>query len=122
MKSLLVFTLIIFTLTSCDNLERILEVDISEEKVELLAPANQTEFSGEQEITLYWERLEDAEKYQLQIARPNFSQAIEIVTDTTISDYEYTQYFETGDYQWRVKTENKEYETGYTSARFRVTE
>lgn len=111
--------LLVFITFSC---EEILEIDdISNEKVTLLAPANGVSIPNNQ-VNFSWEAVEEADEYQLQVAIPSFEEAIEIVADTTFSQRTYSQSFEIGDYEWRVRALNSGYKSKYTTRRFTVEE
>ncbi len=115
------FLIIILTastmLTGCED---IIEVDnISEEKVKLLAPADDV-ISKSTTISFSWEKVEEADTYQLQIAKPAFEQALEIVTDTTSSSTRYSETYSEGSFEWRVKALNSAYETEYTTHSFSI--
>jgi len=102
---------------SCEEI--LLVPDISKEEVVLTAPANNVtlSFSG---VTLSWEPVENADKYHLQIATPNFDAAQKIVLDTIITKSSYTQQLNVGKYEWKVKAINSAYETTYSSRMFEV--
>ena len=110
-KSALVLLLFTF-LTSCSEI--LLEKDITDKTVIMVAPANNSQlfFTG---VVFSWESVDDATKYTLQIARPNFTSPIQIVLDTTITSTSFTQQLPIGNYEWRVKASNESYSTTYTS-------
>ncbi|TXK78900.1 hypothetical protein [Mesonia sp. K4-1] len=104
-------------LTGCED---IIEVDnISEERVKLLAPADDV-ISNSTTISFSWEMIEEADAYQLQVAKPSFEEAIEIVTDTTSSSTRYSETYSEGNFEWRVKALNSAYETEYTTHSFSI--
>jgi len=104
-------------LSGCED---IIEVDnISEERVNLLAPADDVT-SNSTTISFSWEMMEEAENYQLQVAKPSFEEAIEIVTDTTTNSTQYSDSYSEGNFEWRVKALNSAYETEYTTHSFSI--
>lgn len=117
----IIFKLFFFSIfLSFISCEEILMVDdITNKEVTLTAPANNSviSFSG---ITFSWETIEGAEKYQLQIATPNFETAQRIVLDTTVSKNNFTQQLNIGKYEWRIKAVNTAYETKYTKRSFEI--
>lgn len=115
-KYLLCFTLIL-TFYSCE--EVLLEDDISSETVTLLAPVDNAQFFSTS-ITFTWEPVQYATKYRLQIAKPNFATATEIVLDTEITATSFTQQLNIGEYEWRVKAINSAYETNYVTRKVTV--
>lgn len=114
-KSLFLFFFLI--LFSCEGV--ILETDITEENVVLTAPYNDAQFFSTS-VTLSWENVEEATKYHLQIAKPNFENPLQIVLDTTITQTSYTQQLPVADYEWRVSAINSAYKTLYTNRFFAV--
>lgn len=113
------FTLLVLLLitTACDD---IIEVeDISNKKVTILAPTNNATLTASN-ITFSWQALEDAEQYNIQIATPDFENAIQIVLDSSITATNYTKTIEAGNYQWRVNAKNSGFQTVYTTQSFLV--
>lgn len=101
--------IILYTL-SCD--EVIFEEDISESLVKILAPTNNaTVTTGT--ISFNWESVTDADRYQIQIATPNFANAIQIVLDSTITNTSFGKQLLPNNYEWRVRAENSAFETDY---------
>ena len=107
-KFLLCITFVTFF--SCE--EVLLEKDISEEEVNILAPVNNAQFFSTS-VTFAWETVEDATSYRLQIATPNFTEPIQIVLDTTVTSTSFLQQLNIGQYEWRIKAINSAYETAY---------
>jgi len=113
----IIIVLIIAILTGCED---IIEVDnISRERVKLLAPADDV-ISNSTTISFSWEMLEEVDVYQLQVAKPSFEEAIEIVTDTTSNSTQYSDTYSEGNFEWRVKALNSAYETEYTMHSFSI--
>ncbi len=113
----IIIVLIIAILTGCED---IIEVDnISRERVKLLAPADDVT-SNNTTIFFSWEMLEEAETYQLQVAKPSFEEALEIVTDTTSNSTQYSDTYSEGNFEWRVRAFNSAYETEYTTHSFSI--
>lgn len=111
-------------LASCAD---ILEVpDISEQSVTILAPTDGSvlEFNA---INFNWETVEEATGYRIQIATPNFENAAQFVLDSVVEvdSVGYVaprleQNLLNGDYEWRIRAFNSDYETGYTLNAFSV--
>ena len=109
--------LLIIIFTACDD---ILEVpDISNNFVTLIAPtegaivqSNSTVFS--------WEAIENADTYRLQVATPDFSNASQVVLDSTVTITSFTQTLLPNTYEWRVKAINSGFETPYSSNNFTI--
>ncbi len=105
------------TCFSCEEI--LLENDISDKTVSLVAPFNDATFTSTG-ITFSWEPVEDADEYRIQIARPNFENPLEIVVDELTEETFSTQQLNIGTYQWRVKAVNSAYETAYTTRTINV--
>lgn len=120
MKQFQLGSFVLFTL--CVSCNEILFVeDISEEKVAVLAPLDETEvLSGT--IIFSWEANESVPAYQLQLATPDFENASQILIDTIITTRSYTESLEANTYEWRLRGVNSEYETSYTTQGFVVIE
>ncbi|MBV7269071.1 hypothetical protein [Winogradskyella luteola] len=113
------FILIVILLTGC---EEIIEVeDISNRTVTVLAPTDASTLTLTN-INFSWNAVEDAEQYKLQVATPNFETATTIVEDTTLTATSFSKVLDAGDYQWRVRAENSNYETAYTTQSFTISE
>lgn len=109
--------LIIAGLCSCEEI--LLETDISDEKITLVAPAENAEFFSTG-VSFAWEELEDADHYHLQIARPNFENPLQIVLDTVVASNSFSFQLNVGSYEWRVRGVNSAYETAYASRFFTI--
>ena len=122
MKKLGWFLLAVFFMYACDD---IIEVeDISERTVTLVAPTDGAILSSGT-INFDWESVEDAESYRIQIATPNFELPLQIVADSTLADSTATNTtfsinLNAGAYQWRVRAQNSDYHTNYTTQSFTV--
>lgn len=98
-------------------------VDISNEQAVLLAPADNASFLNTDTINFSWEAVEDAEEYTIQIATPNFDNALEIIKEDTTTKTSYSvSNLSANSYEWRVKAKNAGYETAYTILGFVVNE
>jgi len=102
--------------------EEIIEVeDISNKTVNVLAPTNTATLTVTS-ISFSWDAVADAEHYKLQIAEPNFEMTNQIVLDTTVTVTNFNQILELGDYEWRVRAENSDYQTTYSTQSFTIEE
>lgn len=88
--------------------------DLSEVAVQLIAPANDAVLT-DQEITFSWEAVPFSENYKIQIATPDFENATQLLADEVLSSTSFSNTLEDGAYQWRVKAQNSESETSYTT-------
>lgn len=109
----IILPLLIFSsLFSCSEI--VMEKDISDKTVELVAPVNNAQFVSTG-VTFTWNGVENATQYQIQIAKPNFTNPLQIVLDTTITATSFTQQLAIGQYEWRVRALNSSYNTPFTT-------
>lgn len=107
--------IILFFVICCCSCEQLIEVeDISNEAVTILAPANNIALDTTS-VNFSWQALEFAEDYHLQVAKPNFDTAQEIVLDTIVGSTSFSKTLLSNTYQWRIKAKNFGYETQYTT-------
>ena len=118
-----VFVIVVFTLSSCEEL---LEVrNISGERMILLAPSDSTQVT-QSIVNFNWNEIVEATDYRVQVARPSFLEASQIVLDTLVAvDSTYigprlTKNLFDGPYEWRVKALNSDFETEFTTHSFTV--
>lgn len=116
-KRIIGLGLIVFLIYSCEEIFFI--DDISKATIGLIAPTDNTIFDTQQ-INLNWTPIEGAEEYQLQIARPSFLNAGQIVIDTILSNTTFNVELSPGEYQWRAKGINSAYTTSYSTNSFSI--
>jgi hypothetical protein len=116
MKKKILFVATLFLLCNC---EAIFVENISEETIVLLAPTNTSEvISGT--IQFNWQELAEAIEYEVQIAKPNFANASQILLDSLTTAAVILKDLEVGAYEWRVKALNSGYITNYSTNSFLV--
>ena len=71
-------------------------------------------------IFFWWDEVENATEYQLQIVSPNFDAPTELLYDTMISKAGVRLALQPGEYSWRVRARNEQSETDYQSLNFEV--
>lgn len=107
--------------------EDILEVpDISNRTVPVLAPVEGSVL-GANAVRFDWETIEDATGYNIQVATPNFENAAQLVLDSVVEldtlghvPTRIDQNLFNGNYVWRIKAFNSDYETVYVENGFQV--
>ena len=110
------FILLLFVLTGC---KEFIEPSIQKRKVTLLAPAPGTE-GIQYAQSFWWETVEDALKYRLQVVSPAFSNTARLVLDTLVAANRFDFTLDPGNYEWRVRAENGSSQTAYTTANFTI--
>lgn len=88
--------------------------EIVDANVVLLAPADEQVLTLN-DITFSWENVQVASSYQIQVADPNFLDAIQIIEDSTTTNTTTTFQIQDGLYEWRVKAINEFGESLYTT-------
>lgn len=110
-------TVLLFVVIACEEI--ITVPNISNDTVVLIAPGKNVTVKAEQPTTFFWDKLKDADSYILQVAMPNFTNAVKVTLDTLVSKSSFTvSTLEQGNYEWRVKGVNASYETTYSSNKF----
>jgi uncharacterized protein YegP (UPF0339 family) len=116
---LLAFIFLLGMLTACKDF---LEPSLENRSVILVAPSEGAE-SNKYQVGFWWEPVQDALYYRVQVATPDFSSTVSLVQDTLIEGknrFEMT--LEPGNYQWRIRAENGSSSTKYVSAKFIIHE
>jgi hypothetical protein len=106
--------LLLFTLVGCSEF---IEPSIQDRKVTLLAPASGTE-SVQYAQSFWWEPVENALKYRLQVVSPDFTNTARLILDTLVTANRFNFTLDPGIYEWRVRAENGSSQTAYTKADF----
>jgi len=108
---------LIFLLLFLGGCKEFIEPSIDKKQVTLLAPSAGTE-SVLYAQTFWWEEVEDALKYRLQVVSPDFLKASRLVLDTLVTGNRFNFTLDPGTYEWRVRAENGSSQTLYTTANF----
>lgn len=98
-------------ISSC---EPFLEKDISGKTIQLNAPQDNDTITSAT-VNFWWEEIKFSPNYRLQIVYPNFTNPTQLLLDTVVSDYTFTMSLNAGVYQWRVRGENTNSETPYST-------
>ncbi|SNY99695.1 hypothetical protein [Flagellimonas pacifica] len=116
---------VIFTISyGCED---ILEVpDISNQTVTMYAPLNET-VVNDNDVNFNWDKVEDATSYRFQLAAPDFDATQQMVLDSIFEvdslnrvSTQIKQTLINGNYAWRIKAMNSDYQTVYTLSGFQV--
>ncbi len=105
------FLIMITGFTSCDDF---IEPDIDNEVISLLSPKNNL-LTIQPTHTFWWDILDGAEVYNIQIVEGSFSAVTYLVLDSTISSNKFDVTLYPGSFQWRVKGMNNGGETPFTT-------
>tara|TARA_R110002072_G_scaffold7503_2_gene40924 strand:+ start:722077 stop:723009 length:933 start_codon:yes stop_codon:yes gene_type:complete len=119
MKGISILITILILLTSCDDGGLLIETEITDKTVVLIAPAKDAEVT-EGTINFNWEEVEDASEYELQVAQPNFENTQQLFLNSVDSIPSATTELRSGQYEWRVRALNSNSSTPYSTATFMV--
>ncbi|WP_109301633.1 hypothetical protein [Aquimarina sp. AU474] len=120
MKKHIVYSLfLIIPFFGCE--EAFIEKDLSDDTIAIVAPRDGSEIE-DSSINFSWEGVDQATSYRLQIARPNFENAAQIVEDTTVTATNFNVSLTKNSYEWRVRAQNSGSTTAYALAGFSVIE
>jgi hypothetical protein len=100
-------------LSSCDD---IIEPSINKSQVTLEAPVDQYQ-STSYTINFWWDAVDHALSYHLQVVTPTFAAPGGLVLDTIVTNYRFAATLSPGNYQWRVMAENGSSQTAYSAPR-----
>ncbi|MEM8927864.1 MAG: hypothetical protein AAGC45_06655 [Bacteroidota bacterium] len=122
-KKLLPLFFLLCLLTGCEDIFEV--TDISNEQVQLLAPTNQSVVM-DSIVNFNWNGVEEADAYLIQVATPDFENAIQIVLDTVVSidstfvGNRISKQLPDNTYQWRVQAQNSAFSTAFSTNGFTV--
>lgn len=100
----------LLTLYSC---KEIIEPSIAIKQVQLLAPVDHYQ-SARYHVDFWFEEVEDALYYRLQVVSPRFDSTERLVADTLIKSPKFSMDIDPGKYAWRVRAENGSSQTAYS--------
>ena len=96
-----------------------LAVDLSDEVVVLRSP-NTTGYIVTTTVSFWWEELEGATGYELQVVSPDFLQTANLLVNDKLTETSAEYELSEGDYEWRVRAYNDGYSTGFTKGTFSI--
>ena len=90
----------------------VIEKDITDKQVTVNSPANSTQSVIYKQL-FWWNLLDGAKYYSIQIVTPSFDSLVSFVADTIVKGNKFYQTLPPGKYQWRIRGENGGYKTNY---------
>jgi hypothetical protein len=115
MKKIVNYLMIVFCLgilIACTK--DFIQKDIKNDTINIIAPADNLNTPSNL-VTFWWEELEGAEKYDIQIVKPSFDSILQLIVDTTVTVDKFTHSFTPGKYQWRIRATNGGGSTQYVT-------
>ncbi|MDP1801735.1 MAG: fibronectin type III domain-containing protein [Bacteroidota bacterium] len=88
--------------------------DIKNDYVTILAPANNVT-TPNNTVTFWWEKLDGAQKYNVQIVKPTFLSVQQFIADTNVTGTKFILSLTPGTYQWRIRAVNNGGNSQYTT-------
>lgn len=88
--------------------------NIKNKSVNIISPADGLS-TPNNSIIFWWDEVDGAEKYNLQIVKPDFNSVAQLLVDTTLTGTKFNHTFTPGTYQWRIKATNAGGSTAYTT-------
>ncbi|MBT1710554.1 hypothetical protein KK062_20080 [Fulvivirgaceae bacterium PWU5] len=116
--SLLLFVLTL-AVTCCDD---ILETDLSDDTVTLRLPADGVTQTDSVAVLFWWEELEGASTYELQVVSPDNTNPQSLLIDTLVTKPQFSMTLPAGQYQWCVRGVNSGYKTEFVCRTITITE
>jgi len=117
MKKSGILSLVVLFFTLCKK-DFIVE-NIEDKTITVNAPTNNL-ITTNNKITFWWEELDGAEKYNIQVVKPSFANIAEIISDTNITSTKFNLTLQPGIYQWRIKAVNSGGNTAFQTFNLKV--
>lgn len=108
--SIAIVVLFMLLTTGCSEF---IESSVENKKIVLLAPGDSLETSSYNQ-KFWWEPVEHALYYRLQVVTPSFDSIGTLVVDTLVSGHKFELTLEPGTYEWRLRAENGSSRSLYT--------
>jgi len=116
LKPILYLFLVLCMLQVLYSCQDIIEPSISKSTMQLEAPADQY-VSPSYTINFWWDGVDHAISYHLQVVSNTFTSPGGLVLDTVVTANKFTANLNPGSYQWRVMAENGSSQTAYSGPR-----
>ena len=104
---------LLLLLSACDA---IIEPSISKKAIQPEAPSDQYQNTS-YTVNFWWDEVDHALAYHLQVVKPDFNNPGNLVLDTIIQKNTFAFTLSPGNYQWRVLAQNGSSQTAYSTPR-----
>jgi hypothetical protein len=111
----LALALCILSFAACTE---IFEKDIEDEKITIYTPSGKDSLSYTQ--TFWWNQIDFATSYQLQVVSPNFAAPEKMILDTIIKTNRFMHYLGPGEFEWKVRAMNGAYKSNFFGNTFKI--
>jgi hypothetical protein len=111
-RLIIVFLLVISGLTACDD---IFLKDITNKKVTVVCPADGYITTSSKSILFWWEGMDGADEYELQIVTPDFQNIQQLKVEELLDTVRYSVTLPAGNYQWRIRGLNNSYASEFVT-------
>lgn len=115
-KHIPLWIIIICFLGACDD---IIEDEVPQKELTINSPEDNL-VTINNSVLFWWNHVEEADNYHLQIVEGSFSNVSSFVLDTLTTDNRYTYVFSPGTYQWRVRAENSISQSNYITRSIQI--
>ncbi len=105
MKAHIFIMFFFITVLLTSSCEEGFEMNLNNKKPILIAPVNNLTTTDSMH-SFYWESMEGATKYNLQVIFPRFDSAVKLITDTIITTNNLNLKLPKGEFEWRVTGKN----------------
>lgn len=112
--SIFLFLVLAFSLPSCYD---IFEEDLSKSKVTILSPKDSITITSSN-VTFWWNEVERASRYRLQLVKPTFNAISQFIVDTNVTGDKFQISLSPGKYEWRIQAINNSTSGLFTTAVF----
>jgi hypothetical protein len=111
-RLIIVLLLVVPLLTACDD---IFLKDISNKKVSVVCPVDDYTTSSSQKVLFWWDGMEGADEYELQIVTPDFQNIQQLKVEELLDTVRYSVTLPAGNYQWRIRGLNNSYASEFVT-------
>lgn len=96
-----------------------LETNISKSTITILAPSDTATITSSN-VSFWWNTVDGALKYNIQIVKPSFTSVQSLLIDSNITTNKFKYTLNPGAYQWRIRAINGSSNTAFFTRSFKV--
>lgn len=97
----------------------VFEEDIDNKNMVIFIPSDNY-ISTESNLSFWWEEIEGADYYQINVYKINNGHVSGLLTDTNLSSNQFEWSFSPGDYEWSIQAFNSAYTSNTTIRKFSI--